>query len=456
MRKAIFFLTVVGMWILAEARVWASVSEVTSLDTGDFLVGAYYMPPAQTSRHRIWASVNKWNLNNGAYDWPYLGMYDPTKPEVMEWQTKWALEHGVSLFIFDWYFPPYSKKPIWEQSVNSFINSNNAKAMKFSLYFTSVKLPKAVPNQLDLPASEEFIRQVARYWAEHYFNQPNYLKVGGWPVVFTDAPDMSDWKAFGMSRAIGLLKETLEGYGYEGLYMVEENGAYVDGDYSGYRQVLDRSRADGFDAVTSYGYDYRPGLPDCSTYGTYLGKFTSEVLGWAAGSQTKFIPSLRAFYDDRIRINPPTKVCPYDYKTDALVAPFESALVEWKKAYTRTDGGVIVEGKKLVTISAWNEWVEGQSIEPGKRLGGGSDPFSFLKKVGKIFGGSELESERPAQSQGPNAPGPYDLGRDSTDVFNFDNQMAADGFITNTTNSALVMEGSGAVSYGSDIGGAAG
>ena len=34
---------------------------------------------------------------------PALGFYSQENPEVSDWETKWAVEHGVSFFVYCWY-----------------------------------------------------------------------------------------------------------------------------------------------------------------------------------------------------------------------------------------------------------------------------------------------------------------------------------------------------------------
>ena len=34
---------------------------------------------------------------------PALGFYSQENPEVADWETKWAVEHGISFFIYCWY-----------------------------------------------------------------------------------------------------------------------------------------------------------------------------------------------------------------------------------------------------------------------------------------------------------------------------------------------------------------
>ena len=34
---------------------------------------------------------------------PALGLYAQNEPEVADWETKWAVEHGISFFVYCWY-----------------------------------------------------------------------------------------------------------------------------------------------------------------------------------------------------------------------------------------------------------------------------------------------------------------------------------------------------------------
>ena len=35
---------------------------------------------------------------------PLLGWFDEGNPEAIDWQIKWAVEHGISSFCVDWYW----------------------------------------------------------------------------------------------------------------------------------------------------------------------------------------------------------------------------------------------------------------------------------------------------------------------------------------------------------------
>ncbi len=60
-------------------------------------MGAYYFPG--------WPSREKWQVLAAFPErTPLLGYYREGDPDVMDWQIKWAVEHGISFFAFDWYW----------------------------------------------------------------------------------------------------------------------------------------------------------------------------------------------------------------------------------------------------------------------------------------------------------------------------------------------------------------
>ena len=62
------------------------------------LVGAHHCPLWEADKPQMWANVLKHPERT-----PALGFYAQENPEVADWETKWAVEHGVSFFIYCWY-----------------------------------------------------------------------------------------------------------------------------------------------------------------------------------------------------------------------------------------------------------------------------------------------------------------------------------------------------------------
>ena len=62
------------------------------------LVGAHHCPLWEADKPHMWANIVKHPERT-----PALGFYAQENPEVADWETKWAVEHGISFFVYCWY-----------------------------------------------------------------------------------------------------------------------------------------------------------------------------------------------------------------------------------------------------------------------------------------------------------------------------------------------------------------
>ena len=77
-------------------------------------LGVYYMPG--------WTLDSSWDtIRNAPYQMPVLGFFAEGSPQVIDWQIKWAVEHGIKFFAVDWYWwdwaggryhTPFSKRTL--------------------------------------------------------------------------------------------------------------------------------------------------------------------------------------------------------------------------------------------------------------------------------------------------------------------------------------------------------
>lgn len=103
---------------------------------GDWEVGVYYFPGWPSNSN--WLPIKNWGRK------PLLGYYREGNPEVMDWQIKWALEHGITFFIFNWYWVQGNR--ILEHALHdAFLKSRYGNLMKFSLLWANHNLPKHHP-----------------------------------------------------------------------------------------------------------------------------------------------------------------------------------------------------------------------------------------------------------------------------------------------------------------------
>lgn len=65
---------------------------------------------------------------------PLLGFYDDSMPEVNDWHIKWALEHGISFFAFDWYWNAGEHR-LMRTLERGFLKAKYAQLMKFCVHW---------------------------------------------------------------------------------------------------------------------------------------------------------------------------------------------------------------------------------------------------------------------------------------------------------------------------------
>ena len=164
---------------------------------------AAYIWPAYTGTeprtHMFWPEKNgEWQSVKNAQPkfeghlWPrkpLWGYVDEADPYVMEMQIAAACDHGVNVFIYDWYW--YDRRPFLEQCLNNgFLKARNNDRMKFFLMWAN----HDVTNLWDVRISDdanliwsaevspdEFVILSDRI-IEKYFRLPQYYTIGGCPV----------------------------------------------------------------------------------------------------------------------------------------------------------------------------------------------------------------------------------------------------------------------------------
>ncbi|MCK5023740.1 MAG: hypothetical protein KAS04_06190, partial [Candidatus Aenigmarchaeota archaeon] len=94
MKRVLIIFTILFSLIISGTTVTSvSVNYVPEqpdpADT-EYLVGTYYMPNSKLGTHfRGWPELLDYPLRKSL-----LGYYDQDDPEVIDWEIKWALEHG--------------------------------------------------------------------------------------------------------------------------------------------------------------------------------------------------------------------------------------------------------------------------------------------------------------------------------------------------------------------------
>jgi len=150
-----------------------------------------------------WQSVKNSIKKTPKHNWPrkpLWGYVNEADPYVMEMEINAALDHGVNVFIYDWYW--YDQRPFLENCLNDgFLKARNHDRMKFYLmwanhhanagwdYRISHMLDEAIIWQGTVDRNE--FEVVGRRLIEMYFKHPAYYTIGGKPVfMIYDLPNL--------------------------------------------------------------------------------------------------------------------------------------------------------------------------------------------------------------------------------------------------------------------------
>jgi len=329
------------------------VPEPVPADTGDYLVGAYYFPGWHT--YERWAVLDDFPERR-----PILGYYREGDPEIVDWQINWALSHGISYFIYDWYWSAGGRH--LEHGLHkAFLKSKYQDKMKFCLLWANHNPPNT--------SSEQDMIEVTKYWIENYFKHPSYLKVNGKNVMVIFSPHRftEDMGEQAVKASFDKMRKLCEHAGVGGLYIVA--CTYPS------KANTDLLIREGYDALSGYNY------PSAGNKGQRQAPYAWMVDGYkewwnriADDSTLPYIPVCEPGWDSRPWHGPTANV--RTGKTPQL----------WRKMLENAKGFVDDpkhkqhSDKKLVFLEAWNEFGEGDYIEPHAEFG-----FDYVEAVRRVF-----------------------------------------------------------------------
>lgn len=319
---------------------------------GPFEVGAYYFPG--------WRSAGQWQpLRSFPERRPLLGWYREGDPEVADWHIKWAVEHGITFFAYDWYWSQGARQ-LEHALHDGYFHARYRHLLKFCLLWANHN-PPGTHSQADCLA-------VTRYWIENYFRRPEHLTVDGKPVLIVFSPQRltEDLGSEGVQRAFEAMRAECRNAGLPGLYLL----ACV-GDAGQARTAA----AEGYDAITAYNW---PGLGMSGAslfapFATLPDGYRRQWEQLRAQSPLPLMVPVCGGWDSR-PWHGENNLVRYG-RTPAL---FRQHLADAKRFLNdEKDASPL---RRFVLIEAWNEWGEGSYIEPHQEFG-----FGYLDAIRDVF-----------------------------------------------------------------------
>lgn len=299
--------------------------------------------------------------------YPLWGYFDESDPVWAAKEIDLAAAHGVDAWMIDWYWHEGTQF-YHEQLEEGFLKADNRSKLKFAVMWANHDWKNVYPARSNkeaavlLPQVHTFVdfENVLNYCAEHYFSQPNYLRIDGAPVfaLFDVEKVVKQLGVDGLRRALQLMRDRAQKLGFAKLHL---QASHIYDRYETQLQDL------GFDSATTYNtawtYNSSPGsrLP----YG--VGAFEA-IASWKAKRErvkVPFFPCCTIGWDDSPRFGEASSIA-----IDRTPDQFELLM--------RAARHFIAEAShsKLIYINAWNEWTEDNVLLPDSYWG-----YSYLEAL---------------------------------------------------------------------------
>jgi hypothetical protein len=320
----------------------------------EILIGAHNCPLWDADHPELWKQVIKHPERT-----PALGFYSQENPEVADWETLWAVEHGVSFFIYCWYRDGQGGpvKTRFSSAIHeALFKSRYVSKMKFTIMWENQNKKHAGVADLD-----DLMKNLLPYWLDNYFRHPSYLKVDNRPLLFIYRPEflIEDLGSEENVRAaFDQMRAACRQAGFDGLYLL--------GEYRGLDpKHLELMKRIGLDYTFAYCWHVQnhPDPPtaiaaqlDSITKTRDLGILPEVVTvtqGWSGWRDEGSIWKL-----------PPDQYKELLEKTKALLRTFPASEL----------------GSKMLLLDNWNEWSEGHYLAPHREYG-----FGYLDAVREVF-----------------------------------------------------------------------
>jgi hypothetical protein len=376
------------------AQKWSKTKEKQ-----DYYVAAYVWPSCHDepmSRETLWGEgIGEWEIIKKGVP-RFDGHYQPRVPlwgykmddDPLAWEQKIkaATGHGVNTFIFDWYW--FGGKPFLEEAVNGFLKSGNREKMKFYLmwanhnangyqwnHYRYQKDTMLWSGEVDWENYKIVVERVIR----QYFKQPNYFKIDDQPVfsVYSLRELVVSFNGLeGTRKALDYFRKEVIRAGFPGIHIqvisYGRNGEpyLLDEKNSEGKSVNEIIELLGINSITTYHWG---GIDE--DYIRWGDREMSLWERWSSTLKVPYFPNVSVGYDDTPRFPKKGKesVVHYHNTPESFAAFLQKA-----KEYADSHPGQT----KLITINAWNEWVEGSYLEPDMKWG-----YGYLEAVKKVMSG---------------------------------------------------------------------
>jgi len=363
-------------------------------EKSNYYVAAYIWPSCHDDplgREKLWPDgIGEWEVIKKG-DSRFAGHYQPRQPlwgyeldndpKVVEKWIEVATDHGVNVFVYDWYW--YEGGPYLEGALNDgFLKARNNEKMQFYIMWANHDVKYNYWNVHRYKDNTDILWNAKVDWENYkiivdrvikqYFMRPNYFKINGEPVfsIFSIGKLLESFNnsAEDARKALDYFREEVKKAGFPGLHIQWNQGGGSVMSEEAAARFAGNVKTMGFNSVAMYNMG---GInEDYIVYGSNSIKIREQM---DTILDVPVFPCVSIGWDDTPRF--PAKgmkdVVHYHNTPQSF-----AALLARAKEYADNHP----EQPKLITINAWNEWVEGSYLLPDMLNG-----FGYLEAVKEVI-----------------------------------------------------------------------
>lgn len=322
---------------------------------------------------------------------PLWGYVNEADNRVMEMQINCALDYGVNVFIYDWYW--FDNRPFLENCLNDgFLKARNNTDMKFYLMWANHNANHLWDKRNSDNINEviwqgtvtpEIFDNICDRTIEKYFSKENYYMIDGCPVYMIF--DLDNFiRSFSSTEecknSIEKFRRKTADAGFNGLHFQvvhwkNRRYGWLKEDDPCYGMTVEEVYDYlGIDSVTNYNWGGSLNLD--GDYSGLTDEYITSITETSGNIKIPFYPNLTLGWDNNVRFK---GFIPGVVKNNDPAA-VERACVKIKEFADESLKKDLMKAP-LITVNSWNEWTETSYLQPDDLYG-----YGYLEAIKKVFG----------------------------------------------------------------------
>lgn len=400
---------VAGILCAAGAAETPQTAQAEPSMTDSYTIAAYYFPnyhPDPRNAKRYGEGWTEWELVKQAkprFDGhhqpniPLWGYTDESNPEDMARKIGAAADHGIDVFLFDWYW--FDDGPFLERGIeNGFMKAPNRDRLKFALMWANHNWIDIHPARLEQRSellypgtvTPETFETMTDYIIETYFKHPSHWLIDGCPYfsVYELHTLIQSFGSLDAARdALDRFRAKTKAAGFPGLHLNAVTfGVRILPGETAVSKPEELISLLGFDSVTSYVWIHHVALPQFpqTPYAYVRDKYVEHWKEIAPRYAVPYFPNVTMGWDASPRCHPDDEFKNTGYPFMGTISENSPEAFEGGLRAVKTLADTLPQGQRIITINCWNEWTEGSYLEPDTRNG-----FTYLEAVRRVFGSEQ-------------------------------------------------------------------